>query len=113
MPTKDVPEQVIPTVAVLLGLVFLMTGTMKLAGGWSDRFEAWGYPAWLFRLVGVAETAAGLALMWRRTRLHGALAVVAVMLGALATLLWTGDADRIGIPGLALLLAAAVANYSR
>ncbi len=113
MSTRDVPEQVIPTVSVLLALVFLMTGAMKLVGGWWDRFEAWGYPVWFFYFVGVTETAAGLALMRRRTRLYGALAAMAVMLGALLTLLRAGDTERIAIPALALLLAATVANYSR
>lgn len=113
MRDQDVPKQVIPTVSVLLALVFLMTGTMKLTGGWSDRFEVWGYPVWFFYIIGVTETAAGLALMWRRTRLFGALAVIVVMLGALFTLLRAGDTDRIAIPCLALLLGAVVANYSR
>ena len=63
MPDQDVPEQVIPTVSVLLALVFLMTGTMKLVGAWSDRFEVWGYPVWFFYLVGLTETAAGVALI--------------------------------------------------
>lgn len=111
--TRDVPEQVIPTVSVLLALVFLMTGTMKLIGGWWDRFEVWGYPVWFFYVVGVTETAAGLALMRRRTRLYGALAIMAVMAGALFTLLRAGDTDRIAIPALALTLAVVVANYSR
>ena len=111
--TRDVPEQVIPTVSVLLALVFLMTGTMKLIGGWWDRFEVWGYPVWFFYVVGVTETAAGLALMRRRTRLYGALAIMAVMAGALFTLLRAGDTDRIAIPALAFLLAVTVANYSR
>ena len=110
---RDVPEQVIPTVSVLLALVFLMTGTIKLVGGWSDRFEMWGYPVWFFYLVGVTETAAGVALMRRRTRLYGALAIVVVMLGALFTLVWAGDTDRIAIPSLALLLAVVVASYSK
>ena len=113
MSTKDVPEQVIPTVSVLLALVFLMTGTMKLVGGWSDRFEMWGYPVWFFYFIGITETAAGVALIPRRTRLFGALAIMAVMAGALFTLLRAGDTDRIAIPALALLLAAVVANYSR
>ena len=113
MPDQDVPEQVIPTVSVLLALVFLMTGTMKLFGGWSDRFEMWGYPVWFFYLVGLTETAAGVALIRRRTRLYGALAVIVVMVGALGTLLRAGDTDRIAIPCLALLLGAVVANYSR
>lgn len=113
MSTRDVPEQVIPTVSVLLALVFLMTGTMKLIGGWWDRFEVWGYPVWFFYFIGVAETAAGLALMRRRTRLYGAVAVIVVMAGALFTLLRAGDTDRIAIPALALLLGAVVANYSR
>ena len=113
MRTQDVPGQVIPTVSVLLALVFLMTGTMKLVGGWSDRFEMWGYPVWFFYLVGLTETAAGVALMRRRTRLYGALAVIVVMVGALFTQLRAGDTDRIAIPCLALLLAAVVANYSR
>ncbi len=111
--TRDVPAQVIPTVSVLLALVFLMTGIMKLAGGWSDRFEMWGYPVWFFYFIGATETAAGVALMRRRTRLYGALAIIVVMLGALATLWQAGDTDRIAIPCLALLLAAVVANYSR
>ncbi len=113
MPDQDVPEQVIPTVSVLLALVFLMTGTMKLVGAWSDRFEMWGYPVWFFYLVGLTETAAGVALMRRRTRLYGALAVIVVMVGALFTLLRAGDTDRFAIPCLALLLGAVVANYSR
>ena len=58
----------ITIVSVLLALLFLLNGGMKLAGSMVAQFEMWGYPGWFQYLIGVAETAAGVGFLMKKTR---------------------------------------------
>jgi uncharacterized membrane protein YphA (DoxX/SURF4 family) len=66
--------------AILLMLIFARQGWSKFddASGWARAFRHWGYPDWL-ELSAVALLALG------RTAAFGALIIVIVMLGAMAT----------------------------
>ena len=100
-------------VSIVLALLFLFQGVTKLAGMMVEQFGAWGYPAWFQYLIGVAETAAGVGLLIRKTRFHSAAAVIVVMLGAIFTLLRAGQMGQVVVPIVTLLLAAFVARSSR
>ncbi|HEY0737008.1 MAG TPA: DoxX family protein [Herpetosiphonaceae bacterium] len=102
-------------VMALLTLGFLFFGGMKLAGAQMnvDNFTRWGYPIWFMYLTGLIEVV-GAVLLWpQRTRLIGALLLVATMLGAIATHLVNGEAAFIAMPVVLLLLAAFVAWSNR
>lgn len=102
-------------VMALLTLGFLMFGGSKLAGQQMhvENFARWGYPTWFMYLTGLIEVV-GAVLLWpQRTRLIGALLLVATMLGAILTHLVNGEAAFITMPVVLLLLAAFVAWSNR
>lgn len=102
-------------VMALLTLGFLMFGGSKLAGQQMhvENFARWGYPTWFMYLTGLIEVV-GAVLLWpQRTRLIGALLLVATMLGAILTHLVNGEAAFIAMPVVLLLLAAFVAWSNR
>jgi len=93
----------------LLGLVFLATGSMKLAGTeqMEDDFERFGYPRWFMFFTGAQEVtgATGLALGfgWPLAAVVGAGALVIAMVGAVWThLVRTDDALTQALPPLVL-----------
>lgn len=100
-------------VSIVLALLFLATGVMKLAGMMVEQFGAWGYPAWFQYLIGVAETAAGVGFLVKKTRFHAATAMIVVMLGAIFTVVRAGEMGQVAVPVIALLLTALVARNSR
>jgi uncharacterized membrane protein YphA (DoxX/SURF4 family) len=67
--------------------MYVRNGWMKFDpnGFWSPAFARWGYPPWMRVAVGVVETVGGAMLVIPWLASYGALAVAAVMLGALAT----------------------------
>lgn len=103
-------------VMALLTLGFLMFGGTKLAGQQMhvENFAKWGYPSWFMYLTGLIEVV-GAVLLWpQRTRLIGALLLVATMLGAIATHLVNGEGlAAAAMPIVLLLLAAFVAWSNR
>ena len=100
--------------SILLALLFLMTGVMKLTGQTVEQFAGWGYPAWFQYLIGVAETAAGVGLLMKKTRVLAAAAMIVVMLGAVYTVVSNdGLGPTVAVPAVALLLCAFVAKKSR
>ena len=87
---------------------------MKLAGMLVADFESWGYPAWFQYLIGVAETAAGVGFLVKKTRFYAAAAMIVVMLGAIYTVVSNdGVVPEVAVPLMVLLLAALVAKNSR
>ena len=75
-------------VTALAALVMFNAGLDKFtsAQGWQHWFtEVWGYPVWLRALVGVAESAGALLLLWPRTASYSAGALIVIMLGAFWT----------------------------
>ena len=101
-------------VSILLALLYLMTGVMKLRGMQVADFEAWGYAPWFQYLIGVAETAAGIGFLLKKTRFLAAAAMVVVMLGAIYTVVSNdGVGPTLAVPVVALLLCTLVAKNSR
>lgn len=100
-------------VSIVLALLFVATGVMKLAGVMVEHFGVWGYPAWFQYLIGVAETAAGVGFLMKKTRFYAAAAMIVVMLGAIFTVLRAGQTGDVAVPIIALLLTAFVARKSR
>ena len=114
MADKGKPGRLITVVSVLLALLFLLNGGMKLAGMMVAQFEMWGYPGWFQYLIGVAETAAGVGFLVKKTRFHAAAAMIVVMLGALFTVVsQDGVGPTVAVPVITLLLCALVAKNSR
>jgi len=74
---------------VLLAAFFALQGIVKLRGstGWITRFRAWGYPDHFYLVVGFVELLAAILLLIPRLANWGALILLVVMIGAVATLL--------------------------
>lgn len=73
--------------AILLVLIFTPQGWAKFndASGWAGAFRHWGYPDWFRMLIGVVELSGVALLLLGRTAALGALLLICVMLGAMAT----------------------------
>jgi uncharacterized membrane protein YphA (DoxX/SURF4 family) len=97
--------------ALFLAWVFARQGIAKFSddSGWARAFRAWQFPVWFRLCIGVAETAAALLLLTRRTAFAGAAIIVAVMLGAMGTHVWWGQPGQVTSEILPLLLATVVA----
>jgi len=74
-------------VSIIAFVWFEAMGVPKLLGAsmWTTLFERWGYPSALMYAVGVIETVGGLMLLFRRTSIIGAAALLVVMMGAAYT----------------------------
>jgi putative oxidoreductase len=77
----------IATILVALGIG--LVGALKFVQTehWRSLFTGWGYPSWMSTATGVAEVAGALGLLFPRFAFYAAVLLLAVMLGALATLL--------------------------
>jgi uncharacterized membrane protein YphA (DoxX/SURF4 family) len=97
--------------ALFLAWVFIRQGTSKFSdtSGWARAFHVWHFPVWFRLMIGVIETAAALLLLTRRTALLGALLIILVMLGAMATHIYWGRPQQVTSEILPLLLATLVA----
>ncbi|HSE52944.1 MAG TPA: DoxX family protein [Gemmatimonadales bacterium] len=104
-------EVVLWVFALFLAWVFARQGIAKFSddSGWARAFRFWHFPVWFRLLIGVGETAAALLLLWKRTAAAGALIIIAIMLGAMATHIYWGRPDQVTSEILPLLLATAVA----
>jgi len=73
--------------AILLVLIFARQGWAKFSdtSGWAIAFRHWGYPDWFRVTVGVVELLAVVLLSLGRTAALGAILIIAVMLGGMAT----------------------------
>jgi putative oxidoreductase len=101
--------------ALFLAWVFIRQGTSKFSNtsGWARAFHVWHFPVWFRLMIGVIETAAALLLLTRRTALVGALLIILVMLGAMATHIYWGRPQQVTSEVLPLLLATLVAMGRR
>ena len=113
MTDKKGVGKLITVVSIVLALLFLLNGVMKLAGMMVEQFGEWGYPAWFQYLIGIAETAAGVGFLMKKTRFYAAAAMIVVMLGAIFTLLRAGPTGQVAVPIIALLLATFVVRNAR
>ena len=73
--------------ALLLVLIFAPQGWSKFFddSGWATAFRHWGYPDWFRVTVGVMELTAVVLLLLGRSAAFGALLIIVVMLGGMAT----------------------------
>ena len=73
--------------AVLLVLIFVPQGLAKFndGSGWARAFRVWGYPDWFRVTIGVLELSAAILLVLGRTAAFGAIIIILVMLGGMAT----------------------------
>ena len=73
--------------AILLVLIFAPQGWSKFndASGWATAFRHWGYPDWFRVTIGVMEVSAVALLILGRTAAFGAILIIIVMLGGMAT----------------------------
>ena len=98
--------------AIVLGLGFIVVGTLKLGGlsamRWGQRFEQWGYPRTLSYVVGILEILAGLGVLIPRWIRASSLTLGALLAGAVYTHVVNAEFPRVIPPlvlgGLALLL---------
>lgn len=73
--------------AILLVLIFVPQGFAKFddASGWSRAFRLWGYPDWFRITIGALELLAALLLISGRFAVLGAITIMVIMLGGMAT----------------------------
>ena len=72
-----------------------------------------GVPRLVQYLIGLAETAAGVGFLMKKTRFLAAVAMIVVMLGAIFTLVRDGQTAQAAVPVISLLLCLFVAKNSR
>ena len=90
---KHIVEIFLWLITLFLVLAFTANGVNKFSdhGNWAHRFAAWHFPIWFRYTIGVLEVAAALLILWPRTAAAGALLIVAIMLGGMATHIWWGQ----------------------
>lgn len=95
---------------VLLAAMFLFSGSSKLAGAAAmvALFDAIGVGQWFRYVTGSIEIASAVALLVPVLAPFGAVALVATMIGAVATHLFVVGGSPV-VPGVLLLGALAVA----
>lgn len=73
--------------ALLLVAIFAPQGWAKFSDShrWAAAFRGWGYPDWFRVTIGLVELAAVALLLLGRTAAFGALLIICVMLGGMAT----------------------------
>jgi putative oxidoreductase len=97
--------------ALFLAWVFVRQGIAKFSdtSGWARAFRVWHFPAWFRVSIGVIETTAALLLLTRRTAFAGAVMIIVVMIGAMATHVYWGRPGQVTSEVLPLTLATLVA----
>jgi uncharacterized membrane protein YphA (DoxX/SURF4 family) len=83
--------------ALFLAWVFIRQGNAKFSdtSGWARAFRVWHFPVWFRVLVGVLAISAALLLLTRRTAFAGAVVIIAIMLGAMATHVYRGQPRQV------------------
>ena len=104
-------EVVLWVFALFLAWVFSRQGIAKFSdtSGWARAFRVWHFPIWFRVLIGVLETCAALFLLTKRTAFAGAIIIIVVMIGAMATHVYWGHPGQVTSEILPLLLATMVA----
>ena len=102
------------TLAIVIGLLFVLIGLSKIAGPsadhWAERLSHWGYPAAARYVIGAVEMLAGLGVLFPPLRRPAAITLMVVMAGALVTHVVHGEFVRLISP---LILGGALyALYS-
>ena len=104
-------EAVLWIITAFLAYVFLRQGFSKFSedSGWARAFRVWHYPDWFRVLIGVVEVSAALLLFVRRFALVGAVMIMTVMLGGMATHIWSGQPRQMTSEVFPLVLATVIA----
>ena len=99
---------------LLLAFLFFNVGRMKIWDGhWQGIFRGWGYPENLYLAVGWWEMLGGLALLWPKTAGLGAMALIAVMLGADGHHAWRGEWRSFFLPVLLFIALLSIIAWLR
>lgn len=99
------------TLAMTLGVMFIMAGGVKLLGQPSqvEHFAHWGYPLWFLYVTGVVEVCGGLCLFFPKAQFWGVVVLSITMVGAAGTHLGAGELSAFPIPIVLLGLLLVVA----
>ena len=97
--------------SVLLGITFIGSGGMKLAGHEMavENFKRWGLPTWFLYGTGCLEVLAGLGMFFRKTRFPSAGLLIVVMIGAAATHIKAGETGELAPPIILGVMASLAA----
>ncbi|HXV63197.1 MAG TPA: DoxX family protein [Vicinamibacteria bacterium] len=100
----------IKAMSIFLGVVYLFTGGLKLAGMemMIESFRGWGYSVTFMYVIGVLEVAGAVMLLTSRMRVYGATLISILMIGAVFTHLRAGEWMMVPGPMIMLALAATV-----
>ncbi|MGD9850071.1 MAG: DoxX family protein [Nitrospirales bacterium] len=107
------------TLAMTLGVMFIMAGGVKLLAQQSqvEHFAHWGYPLWFLYFTGIVEVCGGLCLFVPKAQFYGVVALSITMVGAAGTHLRAGELGAFPIPlvllGLLFVLAWTMRKSSR
>lgn len=98
----------IKVVTYVLAMIFLLSGSAKLAGLEFElrAFERWGYPLWFMYLTGVLEVTGGVAILIPRISALVSACLAALMIGAVGTHLLNAEWPMMILATLILLTAA-------
>ena len=98
------------TLAVLLGLAFVMSGATKLMGQEMhiQNFERWGFPLAFMYIIGALEALGGIGLFIKRLRVLAGLGLAGLMVGGIGTHLVSNEANMIIGPVVLTLLALTI-----
>lgn len=101
--------------AILLVLIFAPQGWSKFndASGWAVAFRHWGYPDWFRMTIGIIELSAVGLLVLGRTAAFGAILIIIVMLGGMATHLIFDGGRHLTSEVVPLVLASTVLAVRR
>src|SRR5262245_41964479 len=85
---------------IMLALEFALAGLTKFRPGsaWPRMFAQWGFPFWVWPIVGAAEVLGAIGLLWRRTRRAAATMLIGVMAAAAITHLVHAELRRVLLP---------------
>lgn len=101
--------------AILLILIFARQGWSKFSdtSGWAVAFRHWGYPDWFRVTIGALEVGAAILLALGRTAAFGAIIIIVVMLGGMATHLIFDGGRHLTSEVVPLVLASIVLAMRR
>ncbi len=111
MTAKQIAKEVVIWIlTIALVLMFGNAGIRKFfeQGGWTRMFHNLGFPDWFRILIGVLETAAAALLLFPRTAAYGAMTIIPIMIGAIATVAMHGWMRGLPPPMVALVVATII-----
>jgi len=103
-------QYVVWTLSGLLGLMFVLTGSMKLinADQTAIQFSIWDYQDWFVYVIGVVELICGGLLMVPGAAIFAGASLSVVMIGAVITLTIHHDPVGATVPIAMLILLAII-----